>query len=72
MLSRSGEYLLVTRLAAVPLSLLVAMLLFSFVERRFAHGLVTEGNFWPWRATSAPESESAAPELEAGPEQPSL
>jgi hypothetical protein len=48
------------------------MLLFSFVERRFAHGLVTDGNFWPWRAAAVPESVPSAPELEAGPQHPSL
>jgi peptidoglycan/LPS O-acetylase OafA/YrhL len=40
-------FMLVTRLIAAPLSLLVAMLLFHFVERRFAHGLETGNSFWP-------------------------
>jgi peptidoglycan/LPS O-acetylase OafA/YrhL len=40
-------FMLVTRLIAAPLSLFMAMLLFHFVERRFAHGLETGNTFWP-------------------------
>ncbi len=42
-------YGLFTRLIFIPVSLFASMLLFSFVERRFAHGLVTENIFWPWQ-----------------------
>jgi peptidoglycan/LPS O-acetylase OafA/YrhL len=46
-IAKGAAFLLVTRLVAVPLCALVAMLLFSYVERRFAHGLVTADAFWP-------------------------
>ena len=36
-----------TRSIAVAVSMLVAMILFNFVERRFATGLVTADHFWP-------------------------
>ena len=43
-------YVLTTRLIEVPLALLVAMLIFHFIERRFARNLVTAENFWPRRS----------------------
>jgi peptidoglycan/LPS O-acetylase OafA/YrhL len=47
-------------LAAVG-SLLASMLMFSFIERRFARGLETAGNFWPWRPrASMPPSAAGA------------
>jgi peptidoglycan/LPS O-acetylase OafA/YrhL len=46
--SRGVAYLLETRLLAIPLMVLAAMLLFHFVERRFAKNLVTADAFWPW------------------------
>ncbi len=53
-LPRGLEYLIVTRLIAVPLCLLSAMLVFTYVERRFARGLTTAGYFWPWRPSAPP------------------
>lgn len=47
--SSGGTFILVTRLIAAPLSLLVAMLSFHFIERRFARGLATGESFWPKR-----------------------
>lgn len=52
---RSGAYVIVTRMVGLPLSLLVAMLLFWFVERPFARGLSTGEAFLP-RATVMPIS----------------
>ncbi|MFL5261344.1 MAG: acyltransferase family protein [Anaeromyxobacteraceae bacterium] len=45
--SKRGQYFLVTRLVGLPAAFLVAMTLFSAVERRFARGLVTADAFWP-------------------------
>lgn len=45
--SRSWVYGAVTRALGVPLAFLLAMLLFHFVERRFARGLVSAEYFWP-------------------------
>lgn len=47
---RNGFYGLLTRGIGVPLALLAAMVLFSFVERRQARGLMTGDMFWPWQA----------------------
>lgn len=44
------EFFIASRLLACVLSLLVACVLFEGVERRFAHGLVTTGQWLPWRA----------------------
>lgn len=40
-------FYLVTRVAALAASIFIAMITFSFVERRFAKGLVTADQFWP-------------------------
>jgi peptidoglycan/LPS O-acetylase OafA/YrhL len=45
---RGFEYALITRGVGIPVSFFVAMLLFHFVERKFARGLVTDHIFWPW------------------------
>ena len=45
--SRNVTYFLATRLIGLPLALISAMILFEFVEKRFAHGLVTADCFWP-------------------------
>jgi peptidoglycan/LPS O-acetylase OafA/YrhL len=45
--SKGPTYFVATRLIAVPLSVLVAMMLFRYVERYFATGLVTGDLFWP-------------------------
>lgn len=44
---RDMTYFLATRLIGLPLALFSAMILFEFVEKRFAHGLVTADCFWP-------------------------
>jgi peptidoglycan/LPS O-acetylase OafA/YrhL len=49
MTSRNIYYGVLTRGAGIPLALFAAMLLFHFVERRQAHGLVTGDMFWPWQ-----------------------
>jgi len=46
---RTLAYGLITRGVGVPLALFIAMLLFHFVERRQARGLVTGHLFWPWQ-----------------------
>lgn len=45
---RNLLYGVITRLLTFPLCLLGAMLLFQFVERRYARGLQTADSFWPW------------------------
>lgn len=47
---RTGVYGLLTRSIGIPLALFAAMLLFWFVERRQARGLLTGKLFWPWQA----------------------
>lgn len=42
-------YGIASRAIGIPLALFCAMLLFSFVERRTARGLVTDKIFWPWQ-----------------------
>ena len=44
--AKGPAYFVATRLIAVPLSMLVAMMLFRYVERHFATGLVTADHFW--------------------------
>lgn len=49
MVSAKGTaYFITTRLIAVTLSMLVAMVLFRYVERHFASGLMTGHKFWPF------------------------
>jgi len=50
--SKGAIYFLATRVIAILLILFTAMLLFHFVERRFAKNLVTANAFWPWSASS--------------------
>lgn len=45
-------YGVLSRGIGIPLALFMAMLLFHFVERPFARGLVTGHKFWPWQARS--------------------
>ncbi len=49
---RNALYGILTRGIGFPLSLFAAMLLFHFVERKFARGLVTADMFWPWQTKS--------------------
>jgi peptidoglycan/LPS O-acetylase OafA/YrhL len=49
---RNALYGILTRAIGVPLAFFMAMLLFHFVERRQARGLVTGNMFWPWQAKS--------------------
>ncbi len=45
---RDAFYAILTRAIGIPLALLAAMLLFNFVEKRQARGLMTGDIFWPW------------------------
>jgi peptidoglycan/LPS O-acetylase OafA/YrhL len=47
---RNLLYGILTRGIGIPASIFFAMLLFHFVERKFAKGLVTADMFWPWQA----------------------
>lgn len=49
---RNALYAVLTRGVGIPLALFAAMLLFHFVERRQARGLMTGNMFWPWQARS--------------------
>ncbi len=49
---KSASYALLTRCAGIPVALFAAMLLFHFVERRQARGLLTGNMFWPWQVRS--------------------
>ncbi len=46
---RNALYGILTRGVGIPLALFAAMLLFHFVERRQARGLMTGNMFWPWQ-----------------------
>lgn len=46
---RNMWYGICTRAIGIPLAFFLAMLLFHFVERRQARGLVTGHIFWPWQ-----------------------
>jgi peptidoglycan/LPS O-acetylase OafA/YrhL len=48
---RNLLYGALTRGLGIPLAIFFAMLLFHFVERRQARGLVTGHIFWPWHAS---------------------
>lgn len=46
---RNAYYGLLTRGLGIPFAVFIAMLLFHFVERKQAHGLITGDIFWPWQ-----------------------
>lgn len=46
---RDIYYGLITRGIGIPMAFFVAMLLFHFVERKWARGLITGDMFWPWQ-----------------------
>jgi len=46
---RNILYALITRGLGIPIAFLLSMLLFHFVERKFAKGLITDQMFWPWQ-----------------------
>jgi peptidoglycan/LPS O-acetylase OafA/YrhL len=48
--AKTASYFVFTRIFSVALAMLTAMLLFSLVERRFAHNLATGYDFLPRRA----------------------
>lgn len=56
---RGAAYYLATRAIELPLAVFAAMVIFSVVERRFAHNLVSAGAFWPTRCR--PSSQVTAP-----------
>lgn len=47
---RNAMYAILTRGIGIPMGLFAAMLLFQFVEKKQAHGLITGNMFWPWQA----------------------
>ncbi|QEH38543.1 Acyltransferase family protein [Aquisphaera giovannonii] len=49
---KDAGYFLISRLMGLPAAFLVAILLFTFVECRFAHNLETKDQFWPWQAVT--------------------
>ncbi len=46
---RSIVYGILTRLIGIPLAFFASLLLFWFVEKKQARGLVTSNAFWPWQ-----------------------
>ncbi len=60
---KGATYFLISRLVGLPLALFGAMVIFSVVERRFAHGLVSAHAFWP--TLRQPELTTAAPQAPA-------
>ncbi len=44
---RTTSYFFLTRATGLPLAMLVAMVIFWMIERRYARGLATAGSFWP-------------------------
>jgi peptidoglycan/LPS O-acetylase OafA/YrhL len=61
---RNIVYGILTRTLAFPLCMLAAMLLFHFVERRYAKGLQTANAFWPWDVlpSEKPDTTEAVPD----------
>ncbi|GAB3927594.1 acyltransferase family protein [Larkinella terrae] len=57
---RNLLYGAVTRLLMFPVCLFAAMLLFQFVERRYARGLQTANRFWPWSGRKKEKPDQAA------------
>jgi peptidoglycan/LPS O-acetylase OafA/YrhL len=57
--TKGVAYYLATRSIAAVFSLLTAMVLFSFVECRFANGLVTANRFWPPTPSLKPSAASS-------------
>lgn len=51
--ARTLGYYLTTRIGAACGTILLSILLFQYVERRFARNLVTATAFWPWSAAQA-------------------
>jgi peptidoglycan/LPS O-acetylase OafA/YrhL len=47
--SKTIGYLVLTRLVSIALTLVATILMFQLVEKRFAHGLVTGGDVYPFR-----------------------
>jgi peptidoglycan/LPS O-acetylase OafA/YrhL len=45
--SKNLTYLIITRIGGFLVAFLLAMLMFQFIERRFARNLVTADQFWP-------------------------
>jgi len=58
---RGVAYAISTRLFGFILSVLVAMTIFSLVERRFARGLTTAEAFWPWQVLRTRATAPAMP-----------
>ncbi len=52
---KTAAFFVITRLLAVIGSLAAACLLFELVESRFAHGLVSVGQWWPGKCSMASE-----------------
>jgi peptidoglycan/LPS O-acetylase OafA/YrhL len=46
---RNGMYALFSRMLGIPFAMFMSMLLFHFIERKQARGLLTEKAFWPWQ-----------------------
>jgi peptidoglycan/LPS O-acetylase OafA/YrhL len=51
--SNNAYYGMLSRLIGIPAAFFVAMLLFHFVEKKYARGLATADIFWPWQVWSA-------------------
>ncbi len=53
-------YFVVSRFGALVASILVACLVFEYVEQKFARGLVTAGQWFPWQVQRLVRAESGA------------
>ncbi len=60
---RNAWYAIMSRGIGLPMALFAAMLLFHFVERRQARGLITGDIFWPWQVKYLNRSEVLQDEL---------
>ena len=58
---RDARYFVLSRVSGLSLAVLLAMILFTTVERRFARGLLTAHAFWPWQARRALIAHAASP-----------
>lgn len=59
---RNATYGILTRGVGIPLGVFAGMLLFHFVERWQARGLVTGHVFWPWQLNKSRDTQIQKPE----------
>lgn len=62
----SLTYIGITRVIGIPLSIFCSMLVFHYVERRYARNLATGDQFWPWSPAGKPSPEQRLEKVAVG------